>query len=445
MIRTSRAFWWALFASLVVGVISFVSGVLVTLYWGGEPPLAGILGPASALQSTTPADVRRDFNVYWETWNLVEREFYHKAPLNHQDMVYGSIEGMLKSLGDDYTFFQRPEEAAKTRESMAGTFEGIGAYIEAKDGKIRIVAPIEGSPAERAGLQSGDILVKIDSAELTPLIAKLDTNAATQKAIDLIRGPKGTTVKMLVQRPPSNRLLTIAITRDAVPEISVQSKLLNSGVAWITLSGFKGTTTAELDKALQTVLITKPKGIVLDIRNNGGGLVDTAQEVLGRFLDGGTAFYEEYGDGRQEEKPVLRSGNDPRAFDVPMVVLINGGSASASEIVAGALRDRGRATLLGEKSFGKGSVQSVERLSDNSLARITIAHWLTPNKAEIHKIGIMPKYVVPYSTDARYHIELPQKYPTDPTSVNDSQLWWAIKLLTTKESPPSPSIPAAAK
>ena len=394
MIRTSRAFWWALFASLVVGVISFVSGVLVTLYWGGEPPLAGILGPASALQSTTPADVRRDFNVYWETWNLVEREFYHKAPLNHQDMVYGSIEGMLKSLGDDYTFFQRPEEAAKTRESMAGTFEGIGAYIEAKDGKIRIVAPIEGSPAERAGLQAGDILVKIDDANLTPLIAKLDANAATQKAIDLIRGPKGTT-------------------------------------------------TAELDKALQTVLVTKPKGIVLDIRNNGGGLLDTAQEVLGRFLDGGTALYEEYGDGRQEEKPVLRSGNDPRAFDVPMVVLINGGSASASEIVAGALHDRGRATLLGEKSFGKGSVQSVERLSDNSLARITIAHWLTPNKAEIHKIGIMPKYVVPYSTDAQYHLDLPQKYPTDPTSVNDSQLWWAIKLLTTKESPPS--IPTAAK
>src|SRR5919199_309088 len=390
MIRTSRAFWWALFASLVVGVISFVSGVLVTLYWGGEPPIAGILGPASALQSTTPADVRRNFNVYWETWNLVEREFYHKAPLNHQDMVYGSIEGMLKSLGDDYTFFQRPEEAAKTRESMAGTFEGIGAYIEAKDSKIRIVAPIEGSPAERAGLQSGDILVKVDGADLTPLIAKLDANAATQKAINLIRGPKGTT-------------------------------------------------TDELDKALQTVLVTKPKGIVLDIRNNGGGLLETAQEVLGRFLNGGTALYEELGDGRQEEKPVLRAGNDPRAFDVPMVVLINGGSATASEIVAGALRDRARATLLGEKSFGKGSVQTVERLSDDSLARITIAHWLTPNKAEIHKIGIMPKYVVPYSTDARYHIELPQKYPTDPTSVNDSQLWWAIKLLTTKESPPSPS------
>jgi carboxyl-terminal processing protease len=442
MVRTSRTFWWSLFASLVVGAISFVSGVLVTLYWGETLPFASIVGPASALQGTTPAEVRRNFDVYWETWNLVERNFYRKAPLNHQAMVYGSIEGMLKSLGDDYTFFQRPEEAAKTRASMAGTFEGIGAYIEATDGKIRIVAPLEGSPAERAGLQPGDIVVKVDDAELTPLIAKLDASAATQKAISLIRGPKGTTVKILVLRPPANRPLTIAITRDAVPEISVQSKVLKSGVAWIALSGFKGTTTDELDKVLRTVLVTQPKGIVLDIRNNGGGLLETAQEVLGRFLNGGTALYEQFGDGRQEEKPVLRAGNDPRAFDVPMVVLINGGSASASEIVAGALRDRGRATLLGEKSFGKGSVQSVERLSDNSLARITIAHWLTPSKAEIHKIGIMPKYLVPYSTDARYHLDLPQKLPTDPPSVNDSQLWWAIKLLTTKESPPPVSTAA---
>ncbi len=445
MVRTSRAFWWGALASLVVGAVSFASGVAVALYWGSTLPLANVLGPARAAQSLTPGDLRQNFNVYWETWNLVERSFYRVEPLNHQQMVYGSIQGMLKSLGDDYTFFQPPEEAQKTRESMEGKFEGIGAYIEAKEGRIRIVSPIEGSPAERAGIQPGDIVLKVDDAELAPLLAKLDAGTATQKAVSMIRGPKGTTVKLVVLRPPSTQQLAFMITRDAVPEISVKGKVLDSGVAWITISGFKGTTTEELDKVLRSVLLAKPKGIVLDIRNNGGGLLGTAQEVLGRFLNGGTALFEKYGNGTLEEKPVLRAGNDPMAFDVPMVVLVNGGSASASEIVAGALRDRSRAMLLGEKSFGKGSVQSVERLSDNSSARITIAHWLTPNKAEIHKIGITPTYVVPYSTNAKYTLALPQRRPIDPPSVTDSQLWWAIKLLTTKEAPPPPPTPTPAK
>ena len=441
MVRTSRAIWWGALSSLIVGVFSFAGGLTVALYWGSTLPLANVLGPARGAQSATPSDVRQHFKVYWETWNLVERSFYRKTPLDQRDMVYASIEGMLKSLGDDYTFFQRPDDAEKSRISMAGQFEGIGAYIEHKDGKIRIVAPIEESPAERAGLLAGDIVLRVNDAELTALVADLDANAATQKAVSLIRGPKGSAVKLLVLRPATNQQLEFTITRDAVPETSVRAKLLANGVAWIQISGFKGTTTGELDKALKKLLPRNPRGIVLDLRNNGGGLLTTAQEILGRFLDGGVALYEEFGSGRVEEKPVIRGMSDPKAYDIPMVVLINAGSASASEIVAGALGDRGRAVLLGEKSFGKGSVQSIERLSDSSSARITIAQWLTPNRSEIHKVGITPKHVVPYAADAKYRLELPQKLSTDPISVDDSQLWWGVKLLTSAETPPPPPPP----
>lgn len=441
MVRTSRAVWWGALSSLVVGGLAFAGGMAVALYWGNTLPLANILGPASGAQRAAPGDLRNDFKIYWETWNLVERSFYRKEPLDRKEMVYASIEGMLKSLGDENTRFERPEQAEQSREWMAGQFEGIGAYIEWKDGKLYIVAPIEESPAERAGLLSGDIIIAVDDADLSTRLADLETKEAQDKAVSLIRGKKGTTVKLTVLRPKTGQRLQFVITRAALPQISVRAKMLENGIAYIQVSEFKATTTSQLDKAIIELMPQKPRGIILDLRNNPGGLLTTAQEMLGRFVDGGTALYEEFGNGTLEEKKVMRVADDPRAFEPPMVVLVNGGSASASEIVAGALRDRERAILLGEKSFGKGSVQSVERLSDSSSARITIAHWLTPNRREIHKIGITPRYVVPYATDEQYHVPLPQKGATDPASANDSQLWWAIKVLMTNETPPP--LPAA--
>jgi len=440
MIRASRAFWWGIVASLLVGIVAFGSGMAVALRWGTILPLANILGPASAAQRATPDDLRSRFNVYWETWNLVERSFYRKAPLNHQDMVYASIEGMLQSLGDENTRFERPVDAEKTRQSMAGQWEGIGAILDLKDGKILIVTPLESSPAERAGLQGGDVIVKVDDAPLAPLLASPDP-AALQKVVSLIRGPKGTTVKLVVQRPAADMPLEFVITRDTLPEISVRAKVLDGGIAYIQLTDFNGTTTGQLDKALNKILPQNPRGIILDVRGNPGGLLATAQEVLGRFLDGGIALIEQYGTGVEEKKQAVRGPGDPKAFDIPMVVLINGGSASASEIVAGALRDRGRAIVLGEKSFGKGSVQAVNQLSDASSARITIAHYLTPNRDDIHSIGITPQHVVPYATDEQYRVNFPPGLPTDPSSANDSQLWWAIQLLITNQTPPPPPNP----
>ncbi len=437
MIRRSRAWAQTVVVALAVAVVAFTAGVVVALRWGDTFPLAVATTQIASAQRTTPADQRANFAIFWEVWNLVDRKFYHTEPLNRQKMVHGAINGMLESLNDDYTVFEDASAAATTRERIAGEFEGIGAYIDYADDKLTIASPIEGSPAERAGLLKDDIVLKVDSTELGPLLRGLDRNQATAKAVSLIRGPKGSTVQLTVRRPATGETLEFAIQRDAVPLISVRSKLVDQ-VAYIQISEFKETTTAELDQALNELLPQQPQGIVLDLRNNPGGLLLTAQDVLGRFLPDGTALIQEFGDGRTQTVAVRRDGNAPAAFDTPMVVLVNGSSASASEIVAGALRDRNRATLLGEKTFGKGSVQSVETLSGGASARITIAHWFTPNGDGIHHKGIDPQYYVPLVQDDHYRVVLPQRRAGDPAEVKDAQLWWAIQTLTTNERPTFP-------
>lgn len=436
MVRTSRAFWWGALTSIIVGIVAFASGVSVALHWGADLPFAGTLGPTSSVRRASPDNIEKAFEVYWQAWDLIEQEFYRDKPLDHQKMIYASVAGMMQSLQDEYTFFQEPEDASKTREQMEGQFEGIGAYIEYKNDQLIIVAPIEESPAEKAGLLAGDVVVRVNDADLAPQLANLDPDGATKEAVKLIRGPKGSTVKLTILRPSLNQTLEFSIIRDAVPHISVNAKMLDNGVAYLQITQFEGTTTGQLDRALKKLLEQKPSGLVLDLRNNPGGLLDTAQEVLGRFLPGGTALYERFANGQEEEFGVKRGAGAASNFDLPMIVLVNNGSASASEIVAGALSDRGRAVLLGEKSFGKGSVQSVRELVDTSSARITIARWLTPNKHEIHKKGLVPQHYVPFDDNERYRIALPQAKTTDPTEAKDSQLFWALKLLTTGEKPP---------
>jgi carboxyl-terminal processing protease len=439
MVRASRAIVVGIFVSTLVAAIAFVGGVAAALRWGSSLPLVATLSPISAAQTVAPASAADDFGVFWEVWRLVDQKFYHQQPLDYQRMTYGAIEGMLKSLDDDYTVFEAPEDAEKTRERMSGQIEGIGAYIEFKDGRLLIVAPIEESPAEKAGILAGDEVLKIDGQPLAPQLDGLDATAASTKAATLIRGEQGTTVTLTIFRSASNETRDYAIVRDAVPLISVRGKLLEGQIAYIQLSSFNATTTAELDKALNELLPQQPKGVILDLRNNPGGLLNVAQETLGRFLPGGIALKEQLNDGQTRELEVIRSASAPQVFDLPLLVLTNGGSASASEVVAGALRDRGRATLIGEKSFGKGSVQSVERLSDGSSARITIAHYLTPDGHEVHKIGLEPALYVPFVAEEQYRVTLPQRRPTDPATVDDSQLWWALRTLIDNERPSFPT------
>ncbi len=439
MVRTSRAVAAGVLAGSLVAALAFLGGLAVALRWGDSlpQPLVAALLPVSGTGTTAPAEVRDRFAVFWEVWNKVDSKFYHTEPLDYQSMTYGAIRGMLQSLGDDYTVFEEPADAEQTRERMSGQFEGIGAYVEWKDGKLLIVSPIEESPAEKAGILAGDQVLKVDGAELAPQLDGFDATEAAREAARIIRGPKGSTVNLTIFRSSNNETLEIPIVRDAIPLISVRSKLLDNKIAYVTVSGFNETTTAELDRELEEMLAEQPSGLILDLRNNPGGLLGSAQEVIGRFVRDGVALREQFSSGRVEELSV--SSSDAGAFEVPMIVLINNGSASASEIVAGALRDHKRAILLGEKTFGKGSVQAVEQLSDGSSARITIARWLTPDGDEIHKVGIEPEYYVPLLQEEQYHVALPQERPTDPASVTDAQLWWAIKLLTGDQRPSFPS------
>jgi carboxyl-terminal processing protease len=433
MIRTSRALWIGFFSCLFVGLCSFFGGWLTARAVGASPVdtlVARVLN--NEARQGTPVALGEQFAVFWDVWDIVESEFYTESELDRQKMIYGAVRGMLASLDDQYTNFQEPELAAQSRESMQGKFEGIGAYLRTEAGTVLIDKPIKGSPAMDAGLQSGDEIVAIDGKEVAAETAGMADAEAVARVAALIRGPKGSRVTLTLRRPPSTETFDVQITRDEVPLVSVNAQMLDNGVAYIQITEFKATTTELLDEALRELMPQNPRSIVLDLRNNPGGFLTTAQEVLGRFYDG-VALYELERGGVEKELRTIGAPSDVRAFDLPMVVLVNGGSASASEIVAGALRDqRPNTTLMGEKSFGKGSVQNIHTLRDGSSARVTIARWLTPNRDAIHTIGIQPQYVVVPSEAAEYSVPCvaDRRPPEGQQSCADAQLAWGLRLLT---------------
>ncbi|NTU85449.1 MAG: S41 family peptidase [Chloroflexales bacterium] len=441
MVRTSRAITTGAIVALLIGAIAFAVGWVSARAAGTTPIDTFIAGlGTTAARQDIPRDLREEFAVFWQVWNLVEGEFYHTAPVDQQKLVYGSIRGMLGALGDEFTTFQEPDLAAQNRESMQGKFEGIGAYLRVVDGEILIDRPFKGSPAEQAGLRSGDVVVAVDGQILAREIAGLDDAAATARAAAMVRGPKGTIVTLTLRRPPDAATFEVAITRDEVPIITVNAEMLDGGVAYIQITEFKATTTQLLDEALREIAPRHPTSLVLDLRNNPGGYLTTAQEVLGRFYDG-VALYEQENGGVVKEMKTILGPADTRLYDVPMVVLINGGSASAAEIVAGALRDaRPNTSLLGERSFGKGSVQNIHQLSDGSSARITVAHWLTPDRSEIHRIGITPEHEVTASEDPQYAVPCvaDRRPPEGQTICGDAQLAGGLALLA-GELPPRPA------
>jgi carboxyl-terminal processing protease len=439
MVRTSRALIAGAVVALLVGVVAFFGGWVTARAVGATPLdtfLAGI--GTQGVRQETPADAREEFAVFWQVWELVEAEFYREEPLVRQELVYGAIRGMLGALDDEYTTFQEPDLAAQSRESMQGKFEGIGAYLRFEQGEVAIDRPFRKSPAEQAGLLSGDVVVAVDGQLLAPLIEGMEPGEATAKAAALIRGPKGSVVTLTLRRPPATESFEVAITRDEVPIITVNAEMLDGGVAYIQITEFKATTTQLLDEALREIAPQRPGSVVLDLRNNPGGYLTTAQEVLGRFYDG-VALYEEENGGVVKELRTIAAPEDARLFDVPMVVLINGGSASAAEIVAGALRDeRPNTSLLGETSFGKGSVQNIHQLRDGSSARITIARWITPDREQIHRIGITPEYEVVASEDPQYAVPcVAERQPPDgQRACSDAQLSWGLRLLAGSAPPP---------
>jgi carboxyl-terminal processing protease len=334
-------------------------------------------------QATTPDELEPLFAPFWEAWNIVHDQ-YVDQPIDDQLLMQGAIRGMMDALGDQQTFYMEPEVYENETSSLQGQYEGIGAYVDTDGDYLTIVSPIEGSPADQAGLMPGDKVIAIDGEDMTGI--------APEEARLKVLGPEGTEVTLTVTRDGEPEPLEFTITRAQIEIRSAEGKMLEDNIGYIDINTFGEQTTRELSAALDDILKQNPRGIIIDLRNNPGGYLSTAVEVSSEFIDEGVILYEEYGDGRRDTHRALGNG---QATDIPLVVLINEGSASASEILAGALQDYERATLVGVKSFGKGSVQNWVPLSnDQGAARVTIARWLTPDERLIDHIGLMPDVVV---------------------------------------------------
>lgn len=354
----------------------------------GPAPVAST--PSADQQAATPQNVQSLFKPFWEAWNIIHQE-YVDQPVNDVSLMQGAIRGMMESLGDPHSTYMDPTTYQQANDQLAGSYEGIGAYVDTGGSYLTITTPIPGSPADKAGLRPGDQIIKIDGVDMTGI----DPEVVRQKVL----GPAGTTVHLTVARSGQSGPLEFDITRAKIVVKSASGKMLDNGIAYVQITTFGDTTSQELQDTLKQLMAQNPKGLVLDLRNNGGGYLNTAVDVASQFLDKGVVLYEQYGNGTKNTYDVQPGG---LATKVPMVVLINEGTASASEIVSGALQDAQRAKLVGVVSYGKGSVQNWVPLSNNEGAvRVTIAKWLTPSGRTIDKKGLTPDVYVPM-TEADY-------------------------------------------
>ena len=415
--------------------------------------------PAPAAASALPffnqdGDVPPEFDLLWEAWAALEKDYYGELPdtpemvgglvtgmlraaeretdsqldreatadevisavlgILEQDLgtlpaadrlTYGAINGVMFRLDDDYTFLRDPEQARFFNEGLSGSFEGIGARVaEAEGGGVRIVEPFEGQPAWNAGIRRDDVILAVDGQDVT--------DTALSDAISLIRGPKGSDVLLQI-KSPEQEPRDVTVTRDTISIPVVEYELRDDGIAYLRLGEFSTPALAQVRAALDEMLAQDPAGLVLDLRGNPGGLLRSAVDISSEFVPSGPILIERFKDG--EEQTYEASGKG-RAFDIPLVVLVNEGSASASEILAGAVQDTGRGILLGTTTFGKGSVQVPHQLSDGSMLSVTTARWFTPNDRLIHGDGLEPDITV-------------EEAAADSGTTEDVQLLEAVKYL----------------
>ncbi|GMV34679.1 S41 family peptidase [Chloroflexi bacterium CFX5] len=343
-------------------------------------------------EAATPEELQTLFAPFWEAWNLVH-ENYVDQPVDDVALMRGAIDGMMQALGDQHSSYMDPEDYKQANESLEGSYEGIGAYVDTTTDYLTVTSPIPGSPAEAAGLLPGDKIIAIDGEDMTGIDAEL----ARRKVL----GPAGSTVVLTILREGRDAPFDVSIVRARITIASAEGEMLEGNIAYIQVTTFGPNTMPELNAALDELMPQNPKAVILDLRNNGGGFLQTSVEVASQFMGEGVVLYEQYGDGKRDTYEVI-PGGAVTDTDIPMIVLINEGSASASEIVAGALQDSGRAKLLGATSYGKGSVQIWYPLTGESGAvRVTIAKWLTPNGNTIHEVGLTPDYPVELTEEDR--------------------------------------------
>jgi len=378
--------------SLVVLLAAFSAGVLVGWAMPGNP---GFVLPVNVFSwqivtQTTPAQERdRLFTPFWEAWDIVKTQ-YVQQPVDEVEMMRGAIRGMLASLGDEHTSYMDPDQYRQQNAPLQGEYEGIGAWVDITGEYLKIIAPMPGSPAEAAGLQPDDLVIAVDGEDMTGV----DGNLVLRR----ILGPAGTEVTLTIRRASVAEPFDVTIKRAKITIPSVKGEMLEDEVAYVQLLTFGDDTAEELNKTLKELLSKNPKGLILDLRNNGGGYLKTAVKVVSEFIPADkVVLIEEYGDGTRQTYETEKYGI---ARDIPLVVLVNEGTASASEITAGAIQDYGRGKLVGTNTYGKGSVQNwVPLANDQGAVRVTIARWLTPKGRQINKVGLEPDIVVEFTEE----------------------------------------------
>lgn len=347
----------------------------VQIKWENYKPAVSIVN------QEVPKDINVDFKLFWDTWNLLSEKYIDKKSLDGQKMLYGAISGMVASLGDPYTVFLPPEGQKSTKEELGGSFEGVGIELGFNTEKrLAVVAPLSGTPAEKVGIKPGDLIVKIDNKDTSGM--------SLPDAVKLIRGPKGSKITLAILRsgdtdPKSFELMRETIIVKSV-ELSFKNTQSNKKVAFVKLSRFGERTNDEWTQAVSNLQAQNAQAVILDLRNNPGGFLESAVFIASEFLDGGNVVLQENNEGVKIPFKVNRNG---KLINMPLEVLINKGSASASEIVAGAIQDRQRGKLIGEKSFGKGTIQEAQDLDQGTGVHITVAKWLTPNSRWVNELG----------------------------------------------------------
>jgi len=368
------------------------NGILPTGAVSTIPPTCQPSGASSTpthptrtpLPIPTPLEGTESFQIFWEAWDLVQRHFYGELP-NMQEVTYAAIRGMLNTVEDDYTAFIEPDVAAVLEEDATGEFEGIGAFVDLHEaGGVRIVDTFEAGPAEEAGLRANDRIIEVDGISIL--------NYTLYEAIGLIRGPAGSEVELLIERE-GDEAFEVTVKRARLEIPIVESEMRDDGIGYLSLREFSSTASDRLEEELARLLEQDPKGIVFDLRQNPGGWLDEAINVADIYLEDDLIAIERFSDGDEKE---FKAHSGDIGEEVPLVVLVDRGSASASEIVAGALQDQDRAILIGETTFGKGSVQRPFNLSDGSELRVTIALWFTPDNQPIQGHGLTPDIEVPW-------------------------------------------------
>ncbi|TAL19858.1 S41 family peptidase [Patescibacteria group bacterium] len=381
---------WRLVGALLIILLGFGAGVL---YGRASAPVPGTgrlaNGNATSTTASTliaegaPPNLSKevDFPLFWDIWKRI-KERYVRQPVTDADLFHGALEGMVASLDDPYSVYFSPKLADEFNKELEGTFEGIGAEIGIKNNRLVIVAPLPDTPASRAGLRAGDAIISIDEVS--------SAGMSVEQAVSKIRGKAGTKVSLNIIRNGKKDPFKVEVTREkiVVKSVRFETRTTKGGskIGWIQLRQFNDDTIPLLDQAARELLRDNPKGIVIDLRNNPGGYLESALNAVG-FWRQGTAVIEKKYNGEEESKD---ASGKTQFKDLPTVVLVNQGSASGAEILAGALQDYGLAKIVGKKTFGKGSVQDYQELKDGGALKLTVAEWLTPKKRSINKEGIAP-------------------------------------------------------